>query len=80
MPLALIWPQISQDILAALGHRVNVLSSGGWKSKIKVPALFLAGAWLSSFCVLTWHFLCMHTERGLWCLFPPLLRTPDLSD
>ena len=53
MLLALIWPLINRDILAALGHRVNVLSSGGWKSKIKVPALLLAGTWLSSLCVLT---------------------------
>lgn len=53
MLLALIWPLTSRDILAALGHRVNVFSSGGWKSRIKVPALFLAGMWLSSLCVLT---------------------------
>ena len=53
MLLALIWPLINRDILAALGHRVNVLSSGGWMSKIKVPALLLAGTWLSSLCVLT---------------------------
>ena len=65
-------------------------SSGGWKSKIKVPAGLVSGVWsllglqvavfLASHCVVIWPFLCAFVEKRerifSYKTINPIMRTP----